>query len=553
MLDFKITGGRIIDGTGNPWFTADVGIKDGKIVAIGNLKNAEARTTIVAKMRVPYRDERNPFPWLVVAPGFIDIHSHADYTILAGIQADSFVRQGVTTVVMGNCGFSLAPVSERNIKYVVHQLRHKEGIHSNEVEWRSFQDLVTFLRTIPLLTNVLSFVGHNTLRTAVMGVESRPATHEELLQMQQLLEEALDAGALGLSAGLEFPPGRAADLNEIVSLCRVVGRYNGIYAPHIRNRDQFYVPSVHEAIEVAKETAVRLQIAHLNCRANTGAPYRAWERVVSMVENARDVDGLDIGSDCIPYAWGPGSYIGILPDWFTTELSRDPQAAFSMLKDRATLAQLWRDSDRYWRFIHRGEWERVKLASSKSHPELIGATFSEIAERFGTTPWEAFLQILRDEGEDVFGLHLYGRLFDDKHVVDLVTHPLFCLSSDAAPVSLTGHLAHAFVNQAGFGWTARVLGYFVRELGVMRLEEAVRKMTSFPAERIGLHDRGLIREGFWADLVLFDPVEIADTTSPDDPVGYPRGIAYVFVNGELVVAEGRLTGQAPGVVLRPKL
>ncbi|MEM3433645.1 MAG: amidohydrolase family protein [Candidatus Methanomethyliaceae archaeon] len=547
MLDYRILGCRIVDGSGNPWFRADIGIKDGKIATIGDLSDTEAIVTITSQNI--QHDERNAAPAFVISPGFIDIHSHADYTILAGTLADSFIRQGVTTVVMGNCGFSLAPVSSKNLHYIAKHLRHAESIDITDIEWRDFSDLFRILENQGCLYNVISFCGHNTLRTAVMGLEPRQPTKEELFQMEELLEQSFDEGVVGLSAGLEFPPGRAATLHELLSLCQICARKGGLYSPHIRNRDQYYAQSVKEALEISKKTGVKLQIAHLNCRANSGASYNAWEQVVSMVEEARELDGLDVGTDCIPYSWGPGSFIGILPDWFVNELSSDLLRALQLLKDPAVRNKLWVDSDRYWRFVHRGEWNRVRLSVSKSHAELVGLDFIEIGERLHKEPWEAFLQLLSDEKEGVWGLQLYGQLFTEEHVTKLVKHPLFCLSSDSGPSSDDGFLARAFVNQAAFGWVARVLGYYVREHGILRLEEAIRKMTSYPAQRLGLQDRGMIREGFWADLVIFEPTDVQDITTVENPIGYCKGIYYVFVNGVLVIENNKLTGQKPGRII----
>lgn len=428
---------------------------------------------------------------------------------------------------------------------------HKSAVSAAEVEWSSFGDFIKYLSKVPLLTNILTYVGHNTLRTAVMGMEKCPANPDDMKKMRGLLEEALDSGAIGLSAGLEFFPGRAAEPSEMQSLCELVAQYRRIYAPHIRNRDQFYARAVHEALQIARATGVKLQIAHLNCRANTGAANTAWDQVARMVLQAREIEGMDVATDCIPYAWGPGSYLGILPDWFVEMLEADVSKAVAVLDNPDVRMKLRSDSDRYWRFLNRGEWDRAILSSSRSHPELVGLTFSEISSRLGKSPWECYLMILRDEVKSggVFGLHLYGRLFDDEHVMALVTHPLFALSSDATPLSMAGDLAHVLVNQASYGWTARVLGYYVRELQALRLEEAVAKMTSFPAQRLGLKDRGFLKEGMVADLVIFDPDEVCDITTPDNPAGYPRGIECVFVNGQCVFEKGSLTGATPGKVI----
>lgn len=546
MFDTIIRNGRVFDGAGNPWFKADVGIKDRTIARIGDLSSAEAHRIIEAKPAGLGGDPRNPFTHLAVAPGFIDCHNHGDFTLFAGASADSMIRQGVVTQVVGNCGYSPAPINDNTRHYVSQVIRG--GLASkDEITWTSFGQYLDVLESTGLVTNVSHFVGHNTIRRAVIGPEERPATDDEIERMKVFLTEAMEAGAVGLSAGLEFFPARCTEPEEIKKLCEVVASFGGIYSPHIRNRDQFYERAVEEGLWVGRETGVGLQLAHLNCRENNGAADGAWERVVDLLERARDIEGLDVTTDCIPYAWGPGAYLQIFPDWL---LNDGIEATVEKLKDPRIRQVLRGDCDRYWRFIHRGQWERVILSTSNAHPEFTGKTYAEISRLWDKDPWDCFFDMVIDEGADAEGLGMYGRLFTEQHVQDMVTHPLFMLASDAYPQAADGPLAEVAKNLGSFGWTSKILGQYVREEKILSTEEAIRKMTSFPARKFGFKNRGLLNEGMAADIVVFDPDVITETGTIDCPNRYPTGIAYVMVNGELVVDKGSYTGGMNGEVIR---
>ncbi len=546
MFDCIIRNGKVFDGAGSPWFRADVGIKDGKITSIGDLSTAEAERIIDAKETGLGEDPRNAFTHLAVAPGFIDCHNHGDFTLLAGKVADSMIRQGVVTQIVGHCGFSPAPVNDRNRDSAEH-LIGRVPPPDNHITWTSFDEYLAVLDSKGLVTNITHLVGHLTIRQAVIGPDERPATKKEIELMKGFLKESMDAGANGLSAGLEFFPARCTEPEEIKALCTVAAKYGGLYVPHIRNRDQFYETAVEEALWVARETGVNLQLAHLNCRENNGAAEGAWEKVVALLERARDIEGVDVTTDTIPYAWGPGGYLTILPAWV---LNDGIEITIDKLKNPDIRQRLSGECDRYWRFIHRGQWERVMLSTCKSHPEFVGKTFTEIAALWEKAPWDCYFDIIIDEGVDAEGLHLYGRLFDEGHVQDMVTHPLFMLASDAYPQAASGPLSQAAKNLGSFGWTARVLGHYVREKKILTTEDAIRKMTSFPATKYGLKDRGLLKEGMVADIVVFDPDVITETGTIDYPNRYPTGIEYVLVNGKLVVDQGTYTGDMNGELIR---
>jgi len=548
MFDYIIRDGKVVDGAGNPWYSADLGVKDGKIAAIGNLSKAEAVRQISCKGTPLGCDQRNPFPHLIVAPGFIDCHSHGDRTLLAGAEADSMIRQGVTTQIVGNCGSCPAPICTGNKDNVCRWLR-TENDTGTDIPWSSFREYMDTLDKAPLTTNVSHFIGHNTIRRAVIGDIGRAATADDIPPMKQFVEEAMEAGAVGLSSGVEFFPGRCSEPGELMELCKVVAAYDGLYAPHIRNRDQFYEKAIEEVLWIVRQTGVNLQFAHLNCRENTGAAQNAWQKVMALVERARDYEGLDVATDCIPYAWGPGGYTTILPDWF---LKDGIHKALTMVDDPRVRRRLRVESDRYWRFIHRGEWHRVILSYSDSHPEFNGKTFDEIARLWGKDPWDCYFDILKDEGDKAAGLHLYGRLFTPEHVRDMITHPLFMVASDAYAQNAEGPLADFSKNLGSFGWTARLLGYYVREEGLLTLQDAIRKMTGFPAQKFGFKDRGLLREGMAADIVVFDADVITETGTIDFPNRYPTGIEYVFVNGRLVIDQGVYNRETRGKLIRSR-
>ena len=476
----------------------------------------------------------------IVCPGFVDCHSHSDSTILINPTAESTIRQGTTTEIVGNCGDSPAPLAPGDSSESDPLGVGSSGPHA----WSTFREYLDTVRRTGITPNMAWFVGHNTLRRAA-GVLGREVTPAQIASMQAMVREAMDAGALGLSTGLEFDPGRRASTEEIVALAKVVGERDGYYASHIRNRAKDLQPAIDEFVDVVRRSGTHGQVSHLNVRANTGAAPDAWERAVATVEAAR-AEGLDIQCDCTPYVDGGGGPTAILPMWVTEE---GPAHAAALLRDPAVREQVKADADRYWAFIVRGDWHRVRIASSSNHPEIVGRNFLEIAELWDRDPWDClfdlFVESLSGEGR----VGYIGQLFTEEHVAATVSHPLFSLSVDAATVAAEGPLRNRYVHPLPFAGMVHFLTYWVREKGVLRLEEAIRKMTSMPASRFGLEGRGLLRPGAFADVVVFDYAKLEDVATLENPVAYCRGIELVVVNGTVVVDAGRHTAARPGRVL----
>jgi N-acyl-D-amino-acid deacylase len=525
MFDILIRNGWIADGTGAPLVPGDVAITDDRIAYVGRLPSAEAREVIDADGKI-------------LCPGFIDCHSHSDSTILMNPTADSTIRQGITTEIVGNCGNSPAPRPQEEGDAAPDPL----GVGSAEpAGWTTFDEYLDVVRSVGTTPNMAWLVGHNTVRRAA-GVIGREVSAAQIEQMVAMVEEAMDAGALGLSTGLEFDPGRRATTEEVVALAKVAGAHDGYYASHIRNRAKVLQPAIEEFVDIVRRSGAHGQVSHLNVRANTGAAEDAWERAVATVEQARE-EGLDIQADCTPYQDGGGGPTAILPMWVTEE---GPERAAELLRDPEVREEVKEDTDRYWAFIYRGDWDRVRISSSSNHPEIVGKNLLEIADLWDEDPWDVlfdlFVESLSGEGR----VSYIGRLFTKEHVIKNIRHPLFSLGVDAATVSTEGPLKDRYVHPLPFAGMVHYLTYWVREEGVLRLEEAIRKMTSMPATRFGLRDRGIIRAGAFADIVVFDYDELEDVATLENPVAYCRGVSHVLVNGQLAVADEAHTGRRPG-------
>ncbi|MHB1162768.1 MAG: N-acyl-D-amino-acid deacylase family protein [Chloroflexota bacterium] len=526
MLDILIRNGWVADGTGNPLYPADVGIQGDRIVEVGRLEGAEAARVIDATGKI-------------VSPGFIDAHSHTDSTIQVNPTAESTVRQGTTTEIVGNCGGSMAPLTEASRERTTARLR-KYG-YQDAIDWAGFGEYLEAVRRMGTSINLAYFVGHNALRAAA-AVSGPRATEEQLRAMEAMVEEAMEAGALGMSTGLEFEPGRQAPAEEVIRLAKVVGRYDGYYASHIRNRDARLLEAVEEFLEIERASGTRGEISHLNTRHNTGVPEGGWQRAADTVEQARR-GGLNVLADMTPFAFGTGSMASILPPWVR---EGGPTRAAELLRDPSVRARLRTECDRYWRFIHRGEWHRVRLLSSAEYPELCSKSFPEIAEIMGKDPWECYFDILAAAGPKLDSLGLVAILFTEEHLRETISHPLFMLGVDGVSSRIDGALAEQTRTPIHFCGMTHYLTYHVREKHTLSLEEAIRKMTSMPASHFGLRDRGLLRANCFADVAVFDFERLEDVSTLEQPVAYVRGVEQVLVNGVLVVDGGNHTGARPG-------
>jgi N-acyl-D-amino-acid deacylase len=355
----------------------------------------------------------------------------------------------------------------------------------------------------------------------------------------------MDSGAIGFSSGLEYGAGRFADTEELVDLARVVGRREGMYASHIRNRDSSLGAAVDEFFDVVHRGGVRAQLSHLNVRYDTGAPRGAWEQAAQRVVDERR-RGTDVLADMTPYPHGIGMAAGLLPGWL---IERPAAEAAEMLCDEEIRTRVRQDCDRYWRFVHRGQWKRVRLGVSAAHPEWEGLTFPQIAQRHGRDEWDCLFDILAAAGPDLGNVQLLGLLFTEGHLSDAIAHDHFLLGVDAFTTCREGPL-HARTRHPLFYYGhTHYLAHHV-PAGTLTLENAIHKMTGMVADHFGIHERGYLRENYRADIVVFDPKVLARTDTSAMPPDYANAARHVWVNGVAVVSDARHTGQLPGQVLR---
>jgi N-acyl-D-amino-acid deacylase len=492
---------------------------------VGTLDGAEATRVIEAAGKV-------------VCPGFVDPHSHSDWSLLANPTAESTIRQGVTTEVVGNCGWSYAPVTP--VAAPLQLARMRTFAYDGPLEWSTFGEHLEFLSRVGHTPNLAWFVGHNAIRWAA-GVRGSRPSEDDLRTMEGMVREAMDSGVLGMSTGLEFNPGREATTDELVRLNKVAGDYDGWYTSHIRNRDAHLLPAIDEFLRIAREGGTRAEISHLNVRHNTGAPEGGWRRAVDAMAAARE-SGLDVLADTTPLRDGIGQMAGILPPWV---LEDGAEAAAELLRDRRVRERLRGECDRYWRFIHRGEWHRVRVQTTPDYPELEGLSFPQIAELWGKDEWECYFDILAASGAALESLLMVGELFTDEHLAEMISHPLFSLGVDTFTSVDSGELSEVTKHPLSYAGHVHYLTHHVREQGTLTLEHAIRKMTSMPAEHFGL-DRGRVAAGSPADVVVFDYDRLDDVATLDHPRAYASGVEHVLVNGVVVVDEARHTGARPG-------
>ena len=503
QFDVVIKNGRVIDGSGNPWYGADVGIRDGRIVAIGRLDTTQSRRVLDAR-------------GMMVAPGFIDVHTHSEGGIHRTPTANNFIFDGVTSVVTGNCGGSETAIDSFFI-----QLR-QQGIS----------------------VNLATLVGHNSVRRAVMGNVQRDPSAEEQSAMESLVEKAMRQGAIGLSTGLIYTPGTYAKTPEVVALAKAAAKYNGIYASHIRNEgndEQGGVFSaISEAIDVGRAAGIPVEISHFKVSSK-----RLWgqsKRTIALVEKAR-TEGLDVTVDQYPYTASSTSLSVLLPSWALADGDSAVKARLNDPKIRKKIRDQMRHTivDRNGRYrldyayVSRCQWDST----------LNGKNISQINrlwKRKGTLSNEIQTALdMVDKG----GAGMVYHTMCEEDVQRIMKYPYSMVGSDAGVIQFGSGVPHP----RGYGSNARVLAEYVRHKKVLRIEEAIRKMTSFPAQRFLLVDRGLIRPGMWADVVVFDEKTIADKATFQKPHAYSEGFLYVLVNGETVIDHGTHTGARPGKVL----
>lgn len=527
--DIVLRGGLVVDGTGAPARRADVAIRGDRIAEVGEVVGPAVREIDVSGR--------------IVAPGFIDMHAHTDTLLLVDPRAESKVAQGVTTDVCGNCGSSPGPLLHET---ALAQARASLRRYGLEPTWRTLGEFLDELERRPLGINFVTLVGHGNLRASAMGYENRPPTARELDRMQGLLADELEAGAFGFSSGLIYPPGCFCDTEELVALGRVLARRGGFYATHMRNESHALEEAVEEALRVGQEGGCPVQISHHKAcgRSNWGRV----ERTLRRIERARE-EGVDAHVDQYPYTATSTGLGTVLPRWVH---EGGAQAALERLRrpdTRRRILDELREAGRSGYYADAGGWGQIMVAAVQTPGNrwTEGLRIPEIAESLGIEPEEAIVRLLDEEELLVSIVHF---TLCEEDVERVMTHPLTMIGSDGSARSTSGPLAAGKPHPRSYGTFPRILGRYVRDRGLLPLETAIHKMTGLPAAKLGLADRGLVRPGAFADLVVFDPQRIRDAATFTDPHRTPEGIEAVFVNGVQAVEGGRLTGRLGGRVLR---
>ncbi|MFB3922989.1 MAG: amidohydrolase family protein [Terriglobia bacterium] len=529
QYDLLIVNGHILDGSGGPWYAGSVAVKDGKIADVGRLTNATARQVIDAK-------------GMIVAPGFIDMHSHSDYTLIVDGDAQSKIRQGVTTEILGEAE-SAAPVMGPVVPDFDKSLR-RYGIKR---DWATLAEYFARLERQGISVNIASYVGSGQVRNCVMGNVDRAPTAEELEKMKSLVDQAMREGAIGLSSGLIYPPNAFAKTDELIDLAKVAARYGGIYASHIRTESDNSLAAINEAIEISEKGGLPAHIFHFKKygRANWGH----MPEQVAKIQAARD-RGLDITADQYPYIAAMTGLEMCLPPKFLegtseqiVERLKDPKSRAEIRHAIETGVPLWGDNE----VKSVGGWHGVLVASLQKpeNKQYEGKRMDEVGKMMGKDPLDALCDLLISEGGAAEAVY-FGMNPADVELA--MKQPWVGVGSDG--VAVTPQME--FIGKPHprfYGTFPRVLGYYVREQKVLTLPEAIRKMTSFAAAVEGLTDRGLLRPGMAADVTVFDPATVSDKATFENPLQYAVGIEYVVVNGTIVLNNGEHTGAKPGRVL----
>jgi N-acyl-D-aspartate/D-glutamate deacylase len=524
-----IRGGSVIDGSGVPAREADVALEGDRIAAVAPGLHGEAARVIDAR-------------GLAVAPGFIDMHAHSDLFYLGCPAAESKLRQGVTTEVVGMCSFSPAPVHPERRDAVAAWLGGLGGL--TDLHWTGFGEYLDVLRAARPSVNVAHFVGHGALRLATVGAADRPAAGAELDAMARLLAEALEAGAFGFSTGLVYPPSAYGATAELIALARSMAGRRGLYCSHIRGEGAALEESVAEAIRIGEEGGVAVQISHVKAagRENWGR----LDRALRLIDMAR-ARGVDVTGDAYPYHAGSTKMDNLLPAW-----AHDGGTAklLERLADRATRRRIAEeclvDGERWGtRSMGAVGFDEIQVATC-ARAELEGLTLTELARRTGTTPAEAMMSLVLAERATV-AMVVFSQ--SPENVARVLAHPAITIGSDSIGLAAGPGPHPGKPHPRMYGTFPRVLGTYARDEKLFSLETAVHKMTGLAAARLGLGDRGVIREGAAADVAVFDPATVQDEATYADPHRYPSGIPYVIVNGALVVDGGRFTAAGTGRVL----
>jgi len=528
-FDIIIKNGKIIDGSGNPYYYADVGIKGNKIIKIGKLDKAQAKRIIDAK-------------GLIVCPGFIDIMGQSSFALLIDGKAKSKVHQGVTTEIFGE-GISVAPITPSLRK----QLLLWYGELPFEVKWNNFTEYFDQLQKQGISLNVGSYVGAASVRMCVLGFDSRLPSAQEFEKMKHLTAQAMEEGALAISSALIYPPGSFATTEQLIELCKVASSYGGIYITHMRSEAAGLLQGIEEALEIGREANIPVEVFHFKAAGKQN--WHLMEKAIKMINLAR-AQGQDITADIYPYTAGATSLAAIVPPWAS---DGGPQKLLERLKDpetRKKIAHQIETSTEGWEnlFFAAGDWSKILVSSiaSEKNQHLEGKNMDEVAQIRHQPPMEAFFHLLLEEKAQVGAVFF---MMSEENIAAKMKQRWVSISTDADALKPEGILGKGKPHPRAYGTYPRVLGRYVREKKVLTQEDAIRKMTSLPAQRMGLQNRGILKKGMYADVVIFNPDTVIDKATYIEPHQFPLGIDYVIVNGQIVVENGKHSGALPGKIL----
>jgi len=529
-FDLIITNGHIVDGTGSPWYLGDVGIREGRIVAIGNLGGMPHKRTIDANGKV-------------VAPGFIDMLGQSELTILVDPRLPSKIYQGITTEITGEGG-SVAPLNDAII-----QADHAVYEHLNiKPDWRTFRQYFARLEKQGIGINLASYVGATQVRRMVLGDEDRQPTAEQLAQMKALVGDAMREGAVGVSTSLEYAPAPYAKTDELIALAGEASKFGGIYATHMRSEGDAVLESIDETVRIGREAHIPVEIWHFKVagRSNWGKMPEAVARI-----NAARAQGIDVAADTYAYtAWFNG-LSAFIPPWAhdggdakLIERLKDPATRARIRQDMLSRSSQW---DNEWDEITGPEAVLIGVVHNPKLLPLQGKRLSEVAKLWNRDPMDALFDLLIED--DAFtGVAVFG--MSEPDVVLALEQPWVSMDNDSSGTSPEGILGEEHPHPRAYGTFPRILGKYVREERRLSLEDAIRKFSALAAERMRLTDRGVLKAGMWADIVVFDPASIRDFATFENPNQLAQGMDFVLVNGVPVIDQGRMTGARPGRVLR---
>jgi N-acyl-D-amino-acid deacylase len=530
QYDVIVRGGTIYDGSGAPGTAGDLAIQGDTIAAMGDLGNASAQTEIDAT-------------GLAVAPGFINMMCWSNESLIEDGSSQSDIRQGVTLEVMGE-GSSMGPLNDA----MKQDMRDGQGDIKYEIEWTTLGEYLQYLEERGVSPNVASFIGAATPRIHVIGYDDRPPTEEELEEMQELVRQAMEEGAMGMASSLVYPPGFFAKTEELVALAEVAAEYDGLYASHLRSEGTALVEAVDELITIAREAGIRAEIYHLKAAGKPNWP--KLDEVIANIEKAR-VEGLEITADIYTYPAGATGLNASMPPWVqdggfdaSIERMKDPQTRKRIAREMNEWSGEWENM-----YLQAGGADGILLASFKNDAlkPLTGKRLSEVAKMRGKSPEETAMDLIIEDDSRV-GTIYFSQSEDNLRKKIQLPWVSFC--SDSASIAPEGVFLKSNVHPRAYGSFARVLGMFTRDEKLLTLEQAVRKLAAVPAETLKLDRRGMLKEGYFADVVVFDPANIQDHATFEKPHQYATGMVHVFVNGGHVLKDGEHTGAKPGRFLR---